>query len=595
MRGMLNHIRWSFEVCRRTNPVLYVAFWLTAVVGTIFPAGAALAVRGLVNAVSDGLSVAAAFRPEVVYLWLLLGFAMTVGMVVAGSATRYLARRFEIDLHYSLHLDILRHSNAIPFARFEDPHFHDALRRAQESPEAHVSRCLSSALELLTKAVQALSLMVILFVIEPTLFVLLVPVGIPYLVYHWRLSRRQFEEIDAQTENQRWIDYHTGVLGGTEHVAEIKVLGLASLFIERCRVRMAALRGLRARYHRFEFLGNLIFALLSVVAIYIAMGRAAFSIVAGKLTIGDLAIYGSGAAQLRGLVEGSVALIAGLRWDILHIGNLRAFLSLPGEAPRQASAPRIPLSGDIEFRDVAFTYPGSATPTLTNVSFVIAPGETVALVGDNGAGKTTIAKLITGLHSPTEGAVLFDGVDAREMDVDQLRRQVTCLFQQFGRYSASVADNIAFGDWERLRDDEARIKEVARAAGVDEMIDAMPGGYQTMLGRAFGRYEPSGGQWQQLAIARAVARDARILVLDEPTANLDIDTEYKLFLRYRAVAEGRTILLISHRFSTVRMADRILVLDAGQVVEQGSHDTLIRLNGRYAALYDLHRRHFGVS
>jgi len=595
VRAIVSHIRWSFGVCQRTNPRLYAAFWLTALVGTIFPAGAALAVRGLVNAVSDRLSAATALKPESVYLWLLLGLVMTVGMVVAHSATRYLARRFEIDLHYSLHLDILRHSNAMAFARFEDPHFHDALQRAQESPEGHVSRCLSSTLELLTKAVQALSLMAILFVIEPTLFLLLVPIGIPYLVFHWRLSRRQFDEIDAQTENQRWIDYHTAVLGETEHVAEIKVLGLAPLFIERCRVRMVALRGLRARYQRFEFLGNLIFALLSVVAIYIAMGRAAFSIVAGKLTIGDLAIYGSGAAQLRGLVEGSVAQIAGLRWDILHIGNLRTFLSLPRVTPGHATAQRVPLSGGIEFRNVTFTYPGSNTPTLSNVSFVIEPGETVALVGDNGAGKTTIAKLITRLHSPTEGAVLFDGVDAREMDVDHLRGQVTCLFQQFGRYSASVADNIAFGDWERLHDDEARIKEVARAAGVDEMIDAMPGGYQTMLGRAFGRYEPSGGQWQQLAIARTVARDARILILDEPTANLDIDTEYKLFLRYRAVAEGRTILLISHRFSTVRMADRILVLNAGQVVEHGSHEALMRLNGRYAALYDLHRRQFGVS
>ncbi len=313
------------------------------------------------------------------------------------------------------------------------------------------------------------------------------------------------------------------------------------------------------------------------------------------MTIGDLAIYGSGATQLRGLVEGSVALIAGLRWDILHIGNLRAFLALPREAPGDAAARRIPLSGGIEFRDVAFTYPGAAAPTLANVSFVIEPGETVALVGDNGAGKTTIAKLIACLHSPTEGTVLFDGVDARGLDVHDLRRQVTCLFQQFGRYSATVADNIAFGDWQHLRDDEALIKEVARAAGVDEMIDAMPGGYQTMLGRAFGRYEPSGGQWQQLAIARVVARDARILILDEPTASLDIDTEYKLFQRYRAVAKGRTILLISHRFSTVRMADRILVLDAGQVVEHGTHDTLMRVNGRYAALYDLHRRHFGVS
>ncbi len=595
MRDTLRHIRWSFDVCRTTNPTLYAAYWLTGLVGTVFPAGAALSVRGLVNAVNEGLSASAAFKPEAVYLWLLLGLVMTVGTVVVGSASRHLALRFEFDLHYRLHLDILRHTDAMTFVRFEDPHFHDALRRAQEIPEVHVARCLSSTLELLTKALQALSLMAILFVIEPTLFLLLVPVGIPYLLFHWRLSRRQFEEIDAQTENQRWIDYHAGVLGDVEHVAEIKVLGLGPLFIERCRVRMAALRDLRARYQRFEFLGNLVFALFSVVAIYIGMGRAAFSIVDGKLTIGDLAIYGSAAAQLRGLVEGSVALIAGLRWDILHIGNLRAFLALPREEPGRAAAMRMPISGGIEFRNVAFTYPGSAAPTLTDVSFVIEPGETVALVGDNGAGKTTIAKLIACLHYATDGAVLFDGFDARDLDVDHLRRHVTCLFQQFGRYAASVGDNIAFGDWERLRDDEARIKEVARAAGVDEMINAMPRGYQTMLGRAFGQYEPSGGQWQQLAVARAVARDARILILDEPTANLDIDTEYKLFLRYRAVAEGRTILLISHRFSTVRMADRILVLDAGRIVEHGSHEKLMGLNGRYAALYDLHRRHFGVT
>ncbi len=191
--------------------------------------------------------------------------------------------------------------------------------------------------------------------------------------------------------------------------------------------------------------------------------------------------------------------------------------------------------------------------------------------------------------------MLFDGVDSRELDVDDLRRQVTCLFQHFGRYAATAADNIAFGDWKRLLGDDAGIEKVARAVGVHDLISAMPQGYQTQLGRLFGKHEPSGGQWQQLGIARAIARDARILILDEPTASLDIDTEYRLFLRYRALAEGRTILLISHRFSTVRMADRILVLDAGHVVESGSHDKLVRLNGRYAALYDLHRRHLGVT
>ncbi|MGH8315300.1 MAG: ABC transporter ATP-binding protein, partial [Steroidobacterales bacterium] len=485
--------------------------------------------------------------------------------------------------------------DAMAFASFEDPRFHDALRRAQDNPDVHVSRGLGFTLDLATKGIQILSLMAILFVIEPILFLLLVPVGIPYLLFQWRLSRRQFEELDVRVEKHRWIGYHTGVLSSEQQAAEIKLLGLAPLFIERCRVLMEEFRELLANYQRFEFLGNLVFALFSVVAVYLAMSRAAFSIVDGRLTIGDLAIYASAAAQLRALVESSIALIVSLRWELLHIGNLRKFLALPSEEPRRAAARRTSLTGGIAFRNVTFTYPGAAKPTLSNLSFAIEPGETVGLVGDNGAGKTTIAKLIARLYDPTDGAVLLDGVDSRDLDVDDLRGQVTCLFQHFGRYAATAADNIAFGDWKRLLGDNAAIEKVARAVGVHDLISGMPQGYQTLLGRLFGKHDPSGGQWQQLGIARAIARDARLLILDEPTANLDIDTEYQLFLRYRALAKGRTILLISHRFSTVRMADRILVLDAGHVVESGSHDELVRLNGRYAALYDLHRRHLGVT
>ena len=193
----------------------------------------------------------------------------------------------------------------------------------------------------------------------------------------------------------------------------------------------------------------------------------------------------------------------------------------------------------------------------------------MALVGDNGAGKSTIAKLIARLYDPCSGTVLFDGIDAREFDPGHLRQQVTCLNQEFGRYAASAADSVAFGDWERLVGDEAALEAVAHAAGVHDLISAMPQGYRTMLGRQFGQYEPSGGQWQQLAVARTVAHGARIVILDEPTANLDIETEYRLFQRYRALAEGRTILLISHRFSTVRMADRILVSMPGRSSRAG--------------------------
>ena len=578
-----------------TSPLPYAALWLTALVGTAFPAGAALAVRGLVNAVNEGLAKPTAFQPAAVYLWLLLGFAATVGTVVTGSAIVYLRRRLEVDLHYRLNLDILKHSEAMDLARFEDPAFHDALRRARERPDVYVSRCVASTLDLASKALQILSLMAILFVIEPILFLLLVPVGIPYLAFQWRLTRRQFAEIDARVEKERRIGYYAGVLLGAEHAAEIKLLGLAPLLIERCRRLMAEFRDLRARYQRFEFLGNLAFALLSVVAVYLAMTRAAFAIVDGRLTIGDLAIYGSAAAQLRSLLERSIGLVVRLRWDLLHVGNVRAFLALAPRAPCRVGALTTPLAGGVALRDVSFTYAAATRPTLANLSFAIAPGEVVALVGDNGAGKSTIAKLIAGLYDPCSGTVLFDGIDAREFDPGHLRRQVTCLTQEFGRYAASAADNVAFGDWERLVGDEAALEAVAHAADVHDLISAMPQGYRTMLGREFGQYEPSGGQWQQLAVARTVAHGARIVILDEPTANLDIETEYRLFQRYRALSEGRTILLISHRFSTVRMADRILVLAAGQVVESGTHDELIHMNGRYAALYDLHRRHLGVS
>ena len=332
LREMLRQIRWTFGVCRMTSPLAYAALWLTALVGTAFPAGAALAVRGLVNAVNEGLAQPAAFRPAAVYLWLLLGFAATVGTVVTGSAIVYLRRHLEIYLHYRLNLDILKHSEAMDFARFEDPAFHDAIRRARERPDVHVSRCFASTLDLASKALQITSLMAILFVIEPILFLLLVPLGIPYLAFQWRLTRRQFAEIDTRVEKERWIGYYTGVLLGAEQAAEIKLLGLAPLLIERCRLLMAEFRDLRARYQRFEFLGNLAFALLSVVAVYLAMTRAAFAIVDGRLTIGDLAIYGSAAAQLRSLVEGSIGLVVRLRWDLLHVGNLRAFLAL---APRR--------------------------------------------------------------------------------------------------------------------------------------------------------------------------------------------------------------------------------------------------------------------
>ncbi|MEE8574683.1 MAG: ATP-binding cassette domain-containing protein, partial [Thermodesulfobacteriota bacterium] len=279
----------------------------------------------------------------------------------------------------------------------------------------------------------------------------------------------------------------------------------------------------------------------------------------------------------------------------LYISNLREYLSIKPQIRSKKSQSLAESKGEIEFRDVSFTYPGSESPVLSGLTFRIAQGDTVALVGESGAGKTTLAKLIVRFYDPDAGSILFDGVDLRELSVESLHRQMALVPQQFGRYEATVSENIAYGDLERLKDDREQIERIARYAGVDKIIEKMPQGYDTLLGRRFGSYDLSGGQWQQIALARAFAREATLLILDEPTSNLDAKAEYELFDRYRQLAKAKTTILISHRFSTVSMADRIIVLDKGKIVESGTHSELISLGGQYATLYEFQRKQMMFS
>jgi ABC-type multidrug transport system fused ATPase/permease subunit len=241
--------------------------------------------------------------------------------------------------------------------------------------------------------------------------------------------------------------------------------------------------------------------------------------------------------------------------------------------------------GEFVLENVSFTYPDANQPALAEISLHIHPGEVIALVGENGAGKTTLVKLISRLYSPTHGSVKLDGHNLEEYSLSYLRRQYLFVFQNFGRYEGSVHENIAYGDWERLMDRPDLVQKLAQSCGIDPTIQALPHGYQTLLGRNFGETDLSGGQWQRLAIARAFAREGSILILDEPTSNLDPRAEYQIFRQFQSLAAGRTTILISHRFSTVSMADRIVVLDQGKIVEQGSHTELLTTNGLYSTLY----------
>jgi ATP-binding cassette subfamily B protein len=327
---------------------------------------------------------------------------------------------------------------------------------------------------------------------------------------------------------------------------------------------------------------------VSTVGYYTAYGLVILGVIAGKLTIGDLTMYAGAFSRSQSLFENLLKSIANMVEIQLFAQNLAIFLSLEPEIV----APAEPLSAPVAPRelrvvDLAFTYPGTTRQVLKNINFSVRPGECVAIVGANGSGKTTLAKLLLRLYDPDQGQICVDDRDIRQLDPAHLRQQMAVVFQDYARYQLSVRENIGFGQLEKMAD-LAQIRQVAGQVGIDTALNRLPAGYETVLGRQFeGGSELSLGQWQRVAVARALLRDAPILILDEPTAAMDAQAEYELYQQLRALARDRMTILISHRFSTVRMADRILVLEDGEIVEEGTHDTLLAQNTRYSYLFKL--------
>ena len=591
---LVDTAQWAIRIVGSTHPVLLAGLAFIILSSGLFPAGMALIMRGLINSVVETMRQQSD-QLTLLLPWLFLGLGLTMIMVVSELLHKFLAGRLADEIDISITSQTLNHAARLDVAFFEDPRNQDIIHRARQDSSHHLSRFLVTTLTLVSSCIQIVSLGGILIVVEPLTIVVLLPLAIPHLLFQWFTSMRYYEVAYKLATKRRWSQYFSSLLTGRESLGEVKLLGLAPLLIERFRSLMIEFRDQNRKRYVHRLAGSSISAVITTIAVYGLFAHVVYKVLKAGLTIGDVAIFAAAALRLRGSLESVVISSASVFEQTLYISNLREFLTIKPGSPKGSGRTLLSPKGRIEFRNVSFSYPGTSTPTLSDITVSIEPGETIALVGENGAGKTTLVKLLARFYDPGEGEILFDGIDTREWSIEYLHQTITFVFQNFIRYEATAHENIAYGDWKRLMHDRKDIERIADEAGVHQLIQKLPQGYDTLLGKKFGEYDLSGGQWQQLAIARALARDAKIVILDEPTSNLDAKAEYEIFSRFCKLAREKTTILISHRFSTVSMADRILVLEDGRLVESGTHKNLMARNGQYAKLYSFQRRQMGLN
>lgn len=586
--GWALRITWS--ACRRLLTLLIVF----TVFSSLLPTALALTGRGLINELV-GLLDQQAQSFYSLLPWILLGLVLTSLDAIFSSSLIYINKRLKDELNLKLSKEVMDHAARLDLAFFEDADSQDMLARAQNNAAGLVAKFLATAFDLVGTILQIISLAGVLFFIEPLILLILACFASGYFIFQWRLARASYQLEYERTSKRRWTNYFVKLVTDEQWVPEVKLLHISSLLTNRFYALMTKFREEDRHLYWRTLVGNTFFVLLATAGFYALFVRIAQRVLSGALTVGDVTIYSTTTIKLRGNLQDIVLSIREVREQLLYLHDLRHFLQVEPKIP-VSGAPVPGSNAVIECKQLAFTYPGSKQPVLQDISFRLEPGETVAIVGANGAGKSTLVKLLARLYEPTSGAIYFDYTPITAFAPSAWQERIGFVFQQFNRYEATATENIAYGDWSHLGENPLQVQAIAQQAQIHEMITALPEGYDTLLGRKFGTHKPSLGQWQKIAIARALARqNSLLLILDEPTASLDGYAEYELFCQFRAMAAGRTTILISHRFSTIGMADRILVLDGGRLVESGSHAELLALNGHYAKLYRLHQTQMGVT
>jgi ATP-binding cassette subfamily B protein len=483
---------------------------------------------------------------------------------------------------------------AVDLEAYENPKYYDTLSRVQRDAAYRPNQVVRGLTAIIQSAVNLLAVAGLLASLHWGVALLLFLVTLPGAWVQWKFSSKMYRWQRQRTPTERQVSYFNWMLAGDQTAKEIRLFNLGPLFVNRFIELREKMRKERLAIAIRGSAADLGVRAAATLAIYGAYAFLALRAVQGIISIGGLTMYYQAFQRGQGLLQGVFSGIVGLYDHSLYLSDLEEFLNLEQQVKDPARPVPVPnlMAQGICFEDVSFKYPTGKDMILENVSLTIRPGEIVAFVGENGAGKTTLTKLLCRLYDPTEGRITLDGHDLREFSTADLRRQFSVIFQDYVKYQLTARENIQFGNPD-LELDEDRLIDAAERSGADRVIDTLPDRYDTVLGKWFeGGEELSIGQWQKIALARAFLRESQIIVLDEPTSAMDARAEYELFARFRELAAGRAAVLISHRFSTVRMADTIFVLEDGKIAESGSHQSLMELGGAYARLFEMQAQNY---